>query len=51
MQNPMQQVTFLRGINVGGNHKASMSDLKALFESLGHTEVQTIRGGAYAEVN
>lgn len=38
----MQQVTFLRGINVGGNHKVSMSDLKVFFESIGQTIPITI---------
>ena len=34
-------VALLRGINVGGNHKVEMKGLKALFESLGCTEVST----------
>lgn len=35
-------VTFLRGINVGGHHKVPMSELKELFEKLGHTNVTTL---------
>lgn len=35
-------ITFLRGINVGGHHKVPMSELKALFEELGHKNVQTL---------
>ncbi len=34
-------LTFLRGINVGGNSKVEMARLKKLFESLGYTNVQT----------
>jgi uncharacterized protein (DUF1697 family) len=34
-------ISMLRGINVGGNAKISMADLKALYESLGFTQVQT----------
>jgi uncharacterized protein (DUF1697 family) len=32
----------LRGINVGGNHKLPMADLRALLEDLGFTGVQTV---------
>lgn len=32
---------LLRGINVGGHNKVSMSDLREIFASLGHTEVVT----------
>lgn len=32
---------MLRGINVGGNNKISMKDLKVTFESLGFTNVTT----------
>jgi uncharacterized protein (DUF1697 family) len=42
MSKNMQQVTFLRGINVGGHHKVPMSDLKMLFESLGQTTPITL---------
>lgn len=35
----MKYVALLRGINVGGNRKVSMAELKTCFESLGHTEV------------
>ncbi|MBI2797944.1 DUF1697 domain-containing protein [Candidatus Saccharibacteria bacterium] len=34
-------VALLRGINVGGNNKVEMAKLKAVFESLGFTEVKT----------
>ena len=34
-------VALLRGINVGGNNKIEMAKLKAGFESLGHTEIET----------
>jgi uncharacterized protein (DUF1697 family) len=34
-------VALLRGINVGGANRVAMADLRALVESLGHTEVKT----------
>ena len=34
-------VGLLRGVNLGGANKVSMAELRALFESLGHTEVST----------
>jgi len=34
-------VALLRGINVGGHKKILMADLKALFETIGFTEIQT----------
>lgn len=34
-------VGLLRGINVGGKNKVPMTELRALFESLGYTEVST----------
>jgi uncharacterized protein (DUF1697 family) len=34
-------VALLRGINVGGAHKVPMSDLRTLFETLGHADVRT----------
>jgi uncharacterized protein (DUF1697 family) len=37
----MKYVALLRGINVGGNNKVPMSELKTLFEGLGFTDVQT----------
>ncbi len=37
----MNYVALLRGINVGGNRKVPMTDLKDCFEKLGHTEVKT----------
>jgi len=37
----MKFIALLRGINVGGNNKVSMSDLKVVFEDLGFTNVQT----------
>jgi uncharacterized protein (DUF1697 family) len=38
----MQYVAFLRGINVGGNTKVPMIDLKKAFEDLGYTDVKTV---------
>jgi uncharacterized protein (DUF1697 family) len=35
-------VALLRGINVGGHNKISMSDLRNLFEILGFSEVQSL---------
>ncbi|HMO77574.1 MAG TPA: DUF1697 domain-containing protein [Candidatus Paceibacterota bacterium] len=37
----MKYVALLRGINVGGNNKVSMLELKAMFEDLGFFDVQT----------
>ncbi|MFA6604256.1 MAG: DUF1697 domain-containing protein [Patescibacteria group bacterium] len=37
----MKYVALLRGINVGGNKKIEMKKLKAIFESLGFTDVST----------
>ncbi len=37
----MKYVALLRGINVGGNRKVSMSELKALFEKAGMEQVKT----------
>ena len=37
----MKYVALLRGINVGGNHKVSMSELKGVFEKLGFQNVST----------
>lgn len=34
-------ISILRGINVGGNRKILMKDLKVLFEKLGFAEVET----------
>lgn len=34
-------VAWLRGINVGGNHKVNMAELKASFEALGFESVKT----------
>jgi len=36
-----QYISLLRGINVGGNRKIKMADLKALYTSLNFTEVTT----------
>jgi uncharacterized protein (DUF1697 family) len=33
---------LLRGINVGGNKKIAMADLRRLVEGLGHTDVKTL---------
>jgi uncharacterized protein (DUF1697 family) len=35
-------ISLLRGINVGGNKKIRMAELKALYESLGFAHVQTL---------
>jgi uncharacterized protein (DUF1697 family) len=35
-------VALLRGINVGGNKKVPMADLRALLEELGYEDVQTV---------
>lgn len=37
----MKYIALLRGINVGGNNKVSMADLKAEFENVGFENVQT----------
>lgn len=37
----MKYVALLRGINVGGNNKVAMSELKVLFEDLGFHDVHT----------
>jgi len=35
-------VAFVRGINVGTAHRLSMPDLRAVFESIGCTDVRTV---------
>ena len=35
-------VALLRGVNVGGNNKVAMADLRSLFQSLGFTSVRTL---------
>ncbi len=37
----MRVVGLLRGVNVGGNNRLKMADLRAAVESLGHTDVDT----------
>lgn len=37
-----RQIALLRGVNVGGARKLPMADLRALFESLGYTDVATL---------
>ena len=37
----MKHIALLRGINVGGNRKILMADLRSLFEELGYTNVET----------
>lgn len=37
----MKYLALLRGINVGGNNKVAMSELKACFEQAGFTNVST----------
>ena len=34
-------IALLRGVNVAGQRKVPMSDLRSLFETLGHTDVRT----------
>ena len=34
-------ISMLRGINVGAHHRITMADLRAVYESLGHRDVQT----------
>lgn len=36
------QIALLRGVNVGGNRKIAMADLKAMLEDLGFTGVKTL---------
>ena len=38
---PTPYIALLRGINVGGNHRIKMADLKACFEKMGFTDVIT----------
>ncbi len=38
----MRYAAFLRGINVGGNKKVPMADLRAVVEGLGHKDVATL---------
>ncbi len=38
----MTFIALIRGINVGGNKKLSMADLKSVCESLGYTNVRTL---------
>lgn len=38
---PTTHVALLRGINVGGNKKVAMADLRAVVGELGHTDVST----------
>ncbi|MGH8991797.1 MAG: DUF1697 domain-containing protein [Acidimicrobiia bacterium] len=40
-QAPTRHVALLRGINLGARHKVAMPALRALFESLGHEDVET----------
>jgi uncharacterized protein (DUF1697 family) len=37
-----RHIALLRGINVGKAKRVAMADLRALMESLGHTEVRTL---------
>lgn len=37
----MIYVALLRGINVGGKNKVAMSELKTIFQKLGHTDILT----------
>lgn len=37
----MKHIALLRGINVGGNRKILMADLRFLFDELGYTNIET----------
>ncbi|MCU1501541.1 MAG: hypothetical protein JWM12_895 [Ilumatobacteraceae bacterium] len=37
-----QYVAFIRAINVGGNNRVPMADLRAVFEAIGCTDVRTV---------
>jgi uncharacterized protein (DUF1697 family) len=37
----MKYIALLRGINVGGNNRIAMADLRALHAGIGHTDVLT----------
>ena len=37
----MRVVALLRGVNLGPNRRIAMGDLRAIVESLGHTDVET----------
>ncbi len=37
----MKYIALLRGINVGGNRKVPMAELRQLFEDMGYTDVST----------
>jgi uncharacterized protein (DUF1697 family) len=39
----MRYAAFLRGVNVGRNHRVSSAELKSMFEELGADEVATFR--------
>src|SRR3954469_13520012 len=39
----MRYAAFLRGVNVGRNHRVSSAELKSMFEELGAEEVATFR--------
>jgi uncharacterized protein (DUF1697 family) len=36
-----RQIVLLRGINVGGNRRVAMADLRSLLDSLGYSEART----------
>ena len=38
----MRCIAFLRGVNLGGNRKVPMAELRLLVESLGFTDVRTL---------
>ena len=47
----MRLALLLRGINVGGNNKVPMSDLKALLAELGYEDITTILNSGNAVVS
>lgn len=44
-------VALLRGINVGGNKKVPMADLKKMLEKMGYTDVKTLLNSGNAIFN
>lgn len=44
-------IAFLRGINVGGNKKVPMADLKKMLEKMGYTDVKTLLNSGNAIFN
>ena len=47
----MKLALLLRGINVGGNNKIAMRDLKVVLADLGYTDITTILNSGNAVVD